>query len=168
MAGIGYVLIVLGIFCTDLRIKDRIEKGIGEDGRERVQEEGAGRIPESLFGNRILIRKYHNRGAMLNLGCRHRPVVAAVSVAMCLLAALVFLGSLGRRGNVFLRAGLALLLGGAFSNTYDRLRRRYVVDYFSFNVKWKRLQNIVFNISDFCIMIGALVIVYTFAFPSEK
>ena len=52
----------------------------------------------------------------------------------------------------------SLLLGGAFSNTYDRLKRKYVVDYFSFGVKWEPLRAIVFNISDFCILIGALII----------
>ena len=58
-----------------------------------------------------------------------------------------------------MKTGLALLLGGALSNTYDRLKRKYVVDYFSFGVKWKRLRNIVFNISDFCILAGTLLTV---------
>ncbi|MDE7359775.1 MAG: signal peptidase II, partial [Lachnospiraceae bacterium] len=57
------------------------------------------------------------------------------------------------------KAGLALLLGGAYSNTYDRLTRKYVVDYVSFPVKNRRIRRIVFNISDFCIMIGALLLV---------
>lgn len=56
-----------------------------------------------------------------------------------------------------LKTGLSILLGGAYSNTYDRLVRGYVVDYFGFQVKNERLRNIVFNISDFCIMIGALI-----------
>lgn len=53
---------------------------------------------------------------------------------------------------------MALLLGGAYSNTYDRLTRKYVVDYVSFPVKNARLRKIVFNVSDFCIMIGALLL----------
>ena len=56
-----------------------------------------------------------------------------------------------------LKAGLSLLVGGAFSNTYDRLKRKYVVDYISFGVKWKGLRKVVFNVSDFCIIIGALL-----------
>ena len=36
-------------------------------------------------------------------------------------------------------------------------KRKYVVDYVSFGVKWKRLRNVVFNLSDFCIIIGALL-----------
>ncbi|MDE7258820.1 MAG: signal peptidase II, partial [Lachnospiraceae bacterium] len=43
--------------------------------------------------------------------------------------------------------------------TYDRLVRKYVVDYVSFPVKNQKIRNIVFNISDFCIMIGALLMV---------
>lgn len=69
----------------------------------------------------------------------------------------VFLGTFSFRGNAVLKAGLALLLGGAYSNTYDRLTRNYVVDYVSFPVKNKRVRRIVFNISDFCIIIGALL-----------
>ena len=73
------------------------------------------------------------------------------------LIAVLFVVSLGHRGNRLLRVGLALLLGGAFSNTYDRLKRKYVVDYLSFGVRWKGLRRIVFNVSDFCILIGAML-----------
>lgn len=106
---------------------------------------------------RMLIRKHHNRGAMLNAGEKNRTVVAALSLFLTAVLVPVFIISLGRRGNGLLRTGLALLLGGAFSNTYDRLKRKYVVDYLSFGVKWKWFRGIVFNISDFCIMIGALL-----------
>ena len=71
---------------------------------------------------------------------------------------MVFLGTCSFRGNSTLKAGLAFLLGGAYSNTYDRLPRKYVVDYVSFPVKNRRFRKIVFNISDFCIMIGALLL----------
>ena len=39
----------------------------------------------------------------------------------------------------------------------DRLTRGYVVDYFSFNVKWEKLRRLVFNISDFFILGGTLL-----------
>lgn len=137
--------IIVSIFLGDLWIKNYIEK---------TKVEGAS---QEILGGRLLIRKHHNRGAVLNMGQRRRPVVAAVSVGMTLLVFVVFLFSLGRHGNHLLRAGLSLVLGGAFSNTYDRLRRKYVVDYVSFGVKWKRLRNVIFNISDFCIITGALL-----------
>lgn len=115
--------------------------------------------PEALFGGGILLRNHHNRGFILNIGQGRRRAVAALSMVLAVLLGGLFVLSLGRRGNKLLRIGLAFLLGGAFSNTYDRLKRQYVVDYFSFNVKWKRLRRIVFNLSDFCIMIGALLLV---------
>lgn len=142
----GICLAVIGgIFLGDMWIKNYIEKHIVD-----------GEIRDKL-GGRLLIRKYHNRGAMLNAGEKKRPLVAALSVVLSLVAAVMLIISLGQRGNNLLRMGLSLLLGGAFSNTYDRLKRKYVVDYVSFGVKWKKFRNIVFNISDFCIMIGALL-----------
>ena len=66
---------------------------------------------------------------------------------------------MGTKGKMLLKTGLSFLLGGAFSNTYDRMIRGYVVDYFGFQVKNENLQKIVFNISDFCIAIGAALCV---------
>ena len=69
------------------------------------------------------------------------------------------------------KIGLALILGGAYSNTYDRLKRKYVVDYFSVLIETKRIKNrflrkfadkintMVFNLADFGIMIGAILFV---------
>jgi len=140
------MVVIGGIFFGDLWIKNTVEKK-GEH------------LPKPLLHGRLLLRRHHNRGAFLNLGQGRSRLVAAVSVVFSLVLTAVFLASLGQRGNNLLRLGLALLLGGAFSNTYDRLKRQYVVDYLSFPVKWKRFRNIVFNISDFCIIIGALLTV---------
>ena len=163
MAMIGYVFIVLGIFGGDLWIKNRIEKSEADVGGNVLGRgkgpEGKAPEPVRLGGGRVLIRKYHNKGAMLNLGQKYPRVVAALSVALTALMAVAFVCSLGQRGNGLLRAGLAFLLGGAFCNTYDRLKRGYVVDYLTFRVGWKPLGRVVFNLSDFAIMVGALMAV---------
>ena len=148
------ILITAGIFFGDLWIKNRIEKADGEN------------FPRFCAGNKIILKKYHNTGAMLNFGASKRAAVTAVSVFFTVLAGIAFVFSLGQRGNNALRVGLALLLGGSFSNTYDRLKRKFVVDYLSFHVKWRGFQRIVFNFSDFCIIIGSLLTV--FMFPSES
>lgn len=142
-----YIGIIAGIFLLELFLKNHTERhGIeGED------------MP--VLNGRLLLRKYHNYGAFLNLGERVRPLVAAVSLLLTAIIFSFFVLTLGQRGNGLLKTGLSLLLGGAFSNTYDRLRRKYVVDYFSFGVKWQRLRRVVFNLSDFCIMIGAVLYV---------
>ena len=142
----GYLCIVALIFAGELGIKNYVEK-----------KRNAGEEKEICKG-RILLRKYHNKGACMNLGEKKSNVVAGLSLILTAALALVFLFTLTRHGNGWLKAGLSLLLGGAFSNTYDRLKRKYVVDYFSFGVKWEPLRAMVFNISDFCILIGALII----------
>ena len=155
------IFIIFAIFFGDLYIKNRIEKS-STDGKGNVLAQEGREMPETgktVWKGRISIRKYHNKGAVLDLGQSRSRIVATLSVVLSLIMTVVFLCSFGQRGNHFLRIGLALLLGGAFSNTYDRLKRKYVVDYFSFNVKWKPLSRIVFNLSDFCILIGAMLIV---------
>lgn len=143
------VILAAGIFFGDLWIKNRIERTDGEN------------FPVFLAGKRLILKKYHNTGALLDLGASRRAVVAGISVILTILVSAAFVFSLGHRGNNALRAGLALLLGGSFSNTYDRLKRKYVVDYLSFNVKWKWFRRIVFNFSDFCIIIGSLLTALT-------
>ena len=58
------------------------------------------------------------------------------------------------RGKKLLKAGLSLLLGGAFSNTYDRVMREYVVDYVSLKTGIAAIDRVVSNLADlFCILI---------------
>lgn len=92
------------------------------------------------------------------MGEKRSHVVASISLLLCIGLTLIYIFSFGKAGNL-LRMGLSFMLGGAYSNTYDRLKRKYVVDYVSFLVKWERFRRIVFNISDFCIMIGAVLVV---------
>jgi len=144
---VGYVLLAVSVFVGDLFIKNHIE---------RTRTEGE---EKSVCDGRLLLRKYHNKGAFLNAGERRSGTVAILSLALTLGATVLFLVTFTFRGSRMLRMGLSLLLGGAYSNTYDRLVRKYVVDYFSFPVNNTKIRNIVFNISDFCIMIGALLLV---------
>lgn len=147
MAILGFTLMAMMIFLLDLWIKNYIE---------RSRKEGE---ETEVCGGRLLIRRYHNKGAMLDAGERKSGLVAVLSLALTLGLTVLFVLTFSCKGSKTLKAGLALLLGGAYSNTYDRLVRKYVVDYVSFPVKNQKIRNIVFNISDFCIMIGALLMV---------
>ena len=117
-----------------------------------------GELRPALHG-KIIIRKFHNKGAMLNLGASRQQTMAVLSVIFTVFMTWVYVGTLGTRGRHMLKTGLSLILGGAYSNTYDRLFRKYVVDYVSFEVRNPRLRNIVFNLSDFGIMIGSCLLV---------
>lgn len=138
--------IIVGVFFGDLWIKNQVERKLVE-GSEQKRAKGL-----------LLLRKHHNRGMVLNVGEKKSKIVAVFSAVLTVMALFAFVLSLGQRGNHLLRVGLSLLLGGGFSNTYDRLKRKYVVDYVSFNVRCRGIRRIVFNCSDFCIMIGALLI----------
>ena len=117
-----------------------------------------GELRPALHG-KIINRKFHNKGAMLNLGASRQQTMAVLSVIFTVFMTGVYVGTLGTRGRHMLKTGLSLILGGAYSNTYDRLFRKYVVDYVSFEVRNPRLRNIVFNLSDFGIMIGSCLLV---------
>lgn len=140
-----YIGLAFCIFVIDGVIKYRVEK--------------YGKAGEILpaFRGKIKIHKHHNTGAMLSIGAAKQSMIAMISLLFTVFMTGVFVATLGNRGAYTLKMGLALLLGGAYSNTYDRLKRKYVVDYFSFSVKNKRLRNVIFNVSDFAIMIGAVL-----------
>lgn len=142
-----YAILSALIFSLDLGIKDWVENKTA-DGEEREIGNGL-----------LLLKKYHNKGAFLNMGESSSKLVATSSIILTLAMTVLFLVTFTFKGSRLLKTGLALLLGGAYSNTYDRMRRHYVVDYVSFPVKNKFIRRIVFNISDFCIMIGALCMV---------
>ena len=142
-----YIAVIAGIFTTELKIKNYIEaaKTIGQE--------------EKKCADLLIIRKHHNKGAFLNAGEKKQKVIMGISVVFTLFITVIFILTLGHGGKGLLNWGLTLLLGGAYSNTYDRIVREYVVDYVSFNVPIKGIRRIIFNVSDFCIMIGALLAV---------
>lgn len=142
-----YLLIVFLILAFEWKYKNYIEETFDF----KKQEYRANKL--------IKIRKYHNPGAFLNIMQHKKKLLHGLSVGFTAVIALFFLLTLFQKGNHVLKLGLALLLGGSFSNTYDRLSRNYVIDYVSFCTPWKKFNQIVFNISDFCIILGSLLVV---------
>ncbi|MDE7445469.1 MAG: signal peptidase II [Lachnospiraceae bacterium] len=139
-----YLAVLAGIVGFELKLKNRIEES---------KTEGQ---TENKCGGFLLIRKYHNRGAFLNTGQNRPKLITAVSVLLTAVLTVFYILTLGMAGKRLLKWGLTLLLGGAYSNTYDRLVRKYVVDYVSFNLPFG-FRKVIFNIGDFCIMIGAFL-----------
>ena len=160
-----YIMTLVSLFATDNVIKYFIETHV-KQGEEKP-----------LPGGTICIKNHHNTGAMFHLGGKNRSLVAMLSLVFSAFMSGIFAATLTTKGNVFLKSGLAILLGGAYSNTYDRMKRKYVVDYVSFrfppakNKVLGKLKNafetIIFNISDFGIIIGAMLIVVSELFRGE-
>lgn len=122
-----------------------------------IEKKESGYFPFPILRGKIIIKRYHNHGAFLNFLQNHTLLLHLISIIFTSAIFIYTVLTLFSKGNTFLKLGLTLLLGGAFSNTYDRLQRGYVVDYFSFSTPWPKLNKIVFNISDFAIMIGAMI-----------
>ena len=154
-----YIMTLVSLFAADSIIKYRIEK-----------EKRPGDVTPCLNG-KVVIKKYHNKGAMLNIGEQNQHFMAILSLVFSAFVTGIFVVTLGMKGKKLLNTGLALILGGAYSNTYDRLRRKYVVDYLSFQINTDKINNnlckrlaqkfnaIVYNISDFGIILGSMLLV---------
>ncbi|MEG1847349.1 MAG: signal peptidase II [Lachnospiraceae bacterium] len=142
-----YLGMILAIFTGELYIKHRVEK----------QKKWETQEMQPILCKKIRLRRFHNRGACLNVGQKHPRAVAMVSLLFAGIMTVVFVMTLTKKGNRCLKTGLALLLGGAYSNTYDRLTKKYVVDYFSFVTPSTYFNRIVFNLSDLCIALGAMM-----------
>jgi signal peptidase II len=69
-----------------------------------------------------------------------------------------------RRADVI---GLALVLGGALGNIYDRVVRGYVVDYADLHIgAWRPF--LIFNLADAAITIGVLILLARSLLSGEK
>ena len=137
------ILLAASVLCADTVIKKK---------REQNKE------PKTYLDGNVHIMTYHNYGAFLNSGEKKPFLVKLISVILTLALTALFVLTFTRYGSKQLRMGLAFLLGGAYSNTYDRVKKGFVTDYLNFPELPGKLRNIVFNISDFCIMAGCCLI----------
>ena len=64
--------------------------------------------------------------------------------------------------------GLSLMTAGAWSNTFDRWFRGYVIDYVGFQTKWKKVTAITFNLADFLIGAGGVLVVLSAIFHKKR
>lgn len=139
-----YILLSVGIFLFETFIKQKRE--------ENTQN-------KDYLNGAVAVTTYHNYGAFLNSGDKKPILIKITSVILTLGLTFWFVLTFTQCGRAELRSGLAFLLGGAYSNTYDRIKRGYVVDYLNFPKLPGGVKRIVFNVSDFCILLGACLIV---------
>ena len=126
-----HFLIAIGVFLMDQFCKEKIEVKPATYDQE-------------ILDGWVTLTKYYNKGAFLNALSKKPKVVLALTAVMF---GGVVSWLLHRPGW-----GLALLTGGAASNLTDRIRKGYVVDYFTV----RPLPKIVFNLGDIAIFLGAI------------
>lgn len=137
-----YLILAVVIFITDYFIKDYIEKN------KKLEAE------ETILNGKIIITKCHNKGAILNFLENRREVVVTISGILFGMVLMFFVILLPQRRKEVLKFAIACILGGAASNLYDRVKRGYVVDYFSFSF----FRKVIFNISDLFIFLGCFLV----------
>jgi signal peptidase II len=83
-----------------------------------------------------------------------RYLISGVAVA----ASILIVWLLGRGGDGWYCAGLALILGGALGNLWDRLTLGRVVDFLLFH--WEHWYYPAFNVADSAITVGAALLIF--------
>lgn len=140
-----YILLIAGIFGIDFSIKDYIEKN-----KEFHKEE---EICNGIF----ILTKHHNSGAACDCMTGKRDLLLSISgIMLGIVTALLAVVS-KKRGKQIAKLGYCLILGGGFSNMYDRISKGYVVDYFKFAKAPSCIRKLIFNIADIAIVIGCIL-----------
>jgi len=137
-----YILILVIIAALDILIKKQIDKKY-EINSERY-----------ILRKTIKVTKHYNKGGFLNHFESHSGLLKLVSTVILVIVAIFFGFLLPKKGRKLKKTGLALIIGGALSNEYDRYTKGRVTDYFSINLPI--IKRIVFNIGDIAIFVGVL------------
>ncbi len=114
--------------------------------------------PLAVFPGFNLTLSY-NRGAAFSFLSEHSGWQQGLFVGIALLVSLVILVWLWRASTkrFWFCLGLALILGGALSNCWDRIFYGYVVDYVS--LYFKQWHFAIFNVADSAITVGAVILI---------
>ena len=131
----------------DLLIKDCVKDNLDEKSQKRI------------LGDHIILTKFYNEGAMLGVLSEQKELLKGITIfgVGSLAGALMAMGSL--KDHRLQKVGLSMMLGGALSNGYERLKWGKVTDYISFNCKKQKLRNVVYNFEDFAIFGGTALLV---------
>lgn len=148
----AYVVVILLIFIIDDKIKYYIDKN------KMLNKK------DEKFGGKVIIEKFYNRGAILNFMDNSPKVIKYISGILLLLISIFMLFLIPQKGKKLLKLGLSFIIGGASSNFLDRLNKGYVVDYIGF--KW--IKNVIFNLSDLFIFLGAIIMMIDSFISDDK
>ena len=116
------------------------------------------------------ITDVHNTGAAFSMFAESTSptTIRNILIAFSVFAVLLIFTMLWRAGRVVTvsSVALALILGGAFGNLYDRVRYHYVVDFLEVRIYHYHWPD--FNVADSCIVIGACLLLLEIFRPQPK
>ena len=137
-----YIWLTLVIFILELMIKNYIVKTKKENEKQ------------CIIKNELYIEYTKNKGAIYSSFEDKSNIVRGVSVVILAIMGIMYVFVLWGKDNKITKLGMSLIMAGGLSNVYDRVKRRYVVDY----IYLRRIKKIVFNIADVCICIGSILL----------
>lgn len=140
-----YIVIAAAVFLLDYVVKRRVDQ------RRRLGEE------TPVLKGRIILRKYYNDGLAFDRLERWPGLVKLLCGGVMVILCGLWMVLLRQKENRGLKLGLSLVVGGGASNLYDRFTKGHVVDYFSIGSRFPRIRRIIFNISDWFIFLGSIL-----------
>ncbi|MBA1333775.1 MAG: Lipoprotein signal peptidase [Firmicutes bacterium] len=140
-------LITMSVFAAD-RLTKYVAKGY-------LRPRGSLPVINGIFHLTYVENRGVAFGMLQNKGWVFIPVTLGIILGI------VYLLSKAKKGSRMLRLPMAMILGGAIGNLYDRIFLGYVVDFLDFRI-WP-----VFNLADSSIVIGAVLLGYFIAFKGE-
>lgn len=147
-----YLLISIAVFLLDQISKQIVVQSL-------VQHQSIEVLPDFFS-----ISYIHNRGAVFGLGSTFATPYLSWLLSLLSVVSLVVILAYFLRVNATNRrlyTGLALVLGGAMGNLYDRLKNGYVVDFI--DVHWFLHHWPTFNLADSAICIGVGLLLLSMA-----
>ena len=143
-----YTGIIAALSSLDLGIKWLIE--------QEKPEEFPKPLPHAK--GKILLYRNHNAGFPFGFLEQHAELVRMLPLTVISGLAGFLTAILPQKGKTVQKFGIAVILGGAVSNLYDRMIRHYVVDYFS--IQCGKLKKVVFNLGDIFVFLGSGILFY--------
>ena len=140
-----FLIETAGLFAADQLLKTYAEQNL--DKKE-----------ERKLAGPVVLRRVHNKGLCLGLLSGNQTVVRYLSLAAAGIVSVCQAAALFVRKGFWKKQGLALMSAGAWSNTFDRFARGCVVDYVGFKVKDPEIAKVTYNLGDFFIAAGAVIL----------
>ena len=148
-----------GLFTADQLLKSYAEQNLDK-------------AEERTVAGPVVLRRVENEGMCLGLLSDRPKAVRALSLAASAAVTVMQAAAFAGRKALWKKMALSLLSAGAWSNTFDRFARGYVVDYIGFSrkdAKCSKLSKLTYNMGDFLIAAGALMLsVYSLFVPTGR
>ncbi len=108
-------------------------------------------VSKEVIKNKLYWKRIKNNGMAYNI-FEHKPKFVLIVASALSLYCLSILQKAAKQGNTKMAYALAILLGGAFGNLYDRLQNGGVTDFIY--IKAKKAP--IFNVADVAIGVGGI------------